>query len=276
MRFEENFIEINRGKFFYWEKNREKKETIIFLHGFPGNHKGLTEFAEEFDNFRLIIPDLPDCGKSHSLDKKHELKNYAEWLDGFLEKLSIDKCIVIGHSFGARLALFFGGNYKKRAEKIVLIVPVLGISGFVSFLGFLEYKIAEVLPKRLKKMWLANDLFQEISKHVISKTKSKKKRDEIMSQDKEEFKRFNAQTAIELFNDVEKTDLFSAAEKINVPSLVVSAEKDEIAPVGSLEKLAKKIEKGDLEIIKNSGHLVPVEEPAITAELVNKWISRFK
>jgi pimeloyl-ACP methyl ester carboxylesterase len=97
-----------------------------------------------------------------------------------------------------------------------------------------------------------------------------------MSQDKEEFKRFNAQTAIELFNDVEKTDLFSAAEKINVPSLVVSAEKDEIAPVGSLEKLAKKIEKGDLEIIKNSGHLVPVEEPAITAELVNKWISRFK
>jgi pimeloyl-ACP methyl ester carboxylesterase len=59
MKFKRNSIIVNGRKTFYWERNPARRSAIIFLHGFPGSHKGLIELAEDFTNYHLIIPDLP-------------------------------------------------------------------------------------------------------------------------------------------------------------------------------------------------------------------------
>ena len=95
MKFRKNIIKIKLRNFFYWEKGGHKKETIVLLHGFPGNHMGLIDVANNLgSDYRIIVPDFPACGESESLQEKHSLKNYADWLNLFLKSLNIKKGII--------------------------------------------------------------------------------------------------------------------------------------------------------------------------------------
>src|SRR3989344_1825037 len=102
---------------------------MILIHGFPGNHHGLVELARSLDNYRLILPDLPASGESEALAGKHTLSNIGDWLNEFLEKLSIEKTIILGHSFGARAALVFAGQHPGKVEKLILITPAVRVAG---------------------------------------------------------------------------------------------------------------------------------------------------
>src|ERR1035437_11087681 len=100
MKFKKKLVIVNNRKAFYWEKNTEKKQVIVLLHGFPGSHEGLVDMANGLKDYHLIIPDLPACGLSDPLSEKHNLENYSKWLEDFLKSLFIDSAIIIGHSFG--------------------------------------------------------------------------------------------------------------------------------------------------------------------------------
>lgn len=152
MKFLKNVVIINGQNFFYWEKNKKIKETIVLLHGFPGNHMGLIDLANYLGNdYHIIIPDLPACGQSEALKVIHNLKNYSAWLNLFLENLFINQAIIIGHSFGSRVALFFSVNYPEKVKKLILITPVLEVNGFIARIASIYYRIGEVLPKYLQK-----------------------------------------------------------------------------------------------------------------------------
>ncbi len=147
------------SKTYYWEKNPSAKETIILLHGFPGNHLGLVDLANNLGGeYRLIIPDLPACGKSLPLRQIHTLENYADWLADFSRDLGIKTPIIIGHSFGSRVALVYAAHYPDHIAKLVLITPVVTLNGILPRLASLKGFIAKLLPEYMRKRWLSNKL----------------------------------------------------------------------------------------------------------------------
>ena len=119
MKFKKKKIVINGAEVFYLEKSHARGIPMIFLHGFPGRHKGLVGVAKNFPDRRIVIPDLPACGASEPLPVAHSLKNYAVWLNDFLAALSIKRAIVVGHSFGARVALRFAVDHPRKIERLV-------------------------------------------------------------------------------------------------------------------------------------------------------------
>ena len=146
MRFQKNSISIHGKKTSYWEKHHTQKPTIVFLHGFPGSHRGLVTVADSIPDHRLLIPDLPACGASESLGTEYALKPYAAWLNDFLTSLAIERAVIIGHSFGARVALRFGLDHPEKVEKLVLIAPVTKVDSLIGGLSALYYKVALALP----------------------------------------------------------------------------------------------------------------------------------
>ncbi len=64
MNVTEHTITLHGKKALYWKHESAKKGTIVFLHGFPGNHQGLMDLATELAKYyTIIMPDLPGCGK---------------------------------------------------------------------------------------------------------------------------------------------------------------------------------------------------------------------
>ncbi len=272
--FQKNTADINNRKFFYWEKNKKHKEILILLHGFPGSHNGLLEMAKGLDDYRLIIPDLPACGLSEDLLEHHNLQNYSIWLKNFLEFLCINEAIIIGHSFGSRVALVFSSNYPDRVKKLILIAPVVKNKGFVAQLATAEHKIAKVLPQQLQRAWLSNALFREISNRILFKSPDSKKRRELIAQGIKDLEDIKPQINIEMFEEFYKFDLTPIVSNIQTKSLIIAGELDDIAPLSSIQNFVKQLNNHELIIMKYCGHIMVAEKPLTTASIIRNWIEQ--
>jgi len=274
MNFKEKTVKIDARKVFYWETSHTKKEVIILLHGFPGSHKGLVDMAKGLgNNYRIIIPDLPACGLSELLEGKHNLENYSRWLNNFLEILSIDKAVIIGHSFGSRVGLVFSENYPEKVKKLVLITPVVKVEGLIARFVSIEYRLAKLLPESLQKLWLSNRVHFGVGHLIIFKTAGAKKREKLIARDREELKNLNPQVNIELFDEFYRFSLIPVGEKVKNKSLVIAGALDEIAPLNSVQKLSEQLVNSDFVIMKQAGHVVVAEKPLTVAKIIKKWLN---
>ena len=276
MIFKKNTITIEGRKFFYWEKNHSHKQAIVVLHGFPGNHRVVMDMAKRLGNARIIIPDLPACGESESLKNEHILKNYTEWLEGFLNSISVESAIVIGYSFGSRIAITFSALHPEKVQKLVLITPVVKPDSIIANLASLEYEIAEKLPVYMQKTWLSNKIYHGASNFIIFKSASKKRRQYLISNDAKEIKRLDPKANLELFDEFFRFDHISKGSKITIKTLVIAGDKDEIATVGSVEKLCERFPNYELKVIKNSGHIVVAERPKRVARIISDFLGKQK
>jgi len=86
--------------------NNDKKEIIVFLHGWGSNKEVMKKsFGKELKGFKHIYIDMPGFGKS---DNNYVLTtiDYAHIMKIFLEKLEINpnEVTIAGHSFGGKVA----------------------------------------------------------------------------------------------------------------------------------------------------------------------------
>ena len=278
MNFKEKSVVVNGCKTFYWEKNVSpksdtKKETIILLHGFPGTHDGIIDVANSLGNYHMIIPDLPACGLSEPLKAKHNLENYSQWLYDFLESLSIGQVSIVGHSFGSRIALVFNDCYAKKVKHLVLITPVVKFEGLFDRFASMYYEAAEVLPGYMQKIMLSNGFGKKMGDLVIFKSADARIHKKIIDRDIREIKKIDPKISIEIFDEFYKFSLIPTGKKIKTKSLVIASDSDMIAPLNSVRELVIQISDVKLEIMKNCGHLVPLEKPLLVAGVIKKWLA---
>lgn len=94
------------------------KKEIVFLHGFGGSHHCFKALASHLDsNFKSYLLDLPGFGES-KLERAFNLNDYAKSINDFIINMKIDNPLIIGHSFGGRIALKMAELYH---YKIILI-----------------------------------------------------------------------------------------------------------------------------------------------------------
>ena len=273
MEFKKKSITINNKKFFYLDSNAPQK-TMILLHGFPGNHLGLIRLANHIgNNYRIIIPDLPACGSSDLLEGKHNLKNYSDWLNDFLTKLSIEEAIIVGHSFGSRIALVFTNHYPKKVKGLVLITPVLKVDGLFNRVLSAYYGITGLMPKYLQKMMLSNEFGKKMGDMIIFKSTNRKLHKEIIERDIKEIKKTKPQVSIEIFDEFYKFSLIPVGKEIKKESLIIACDQDRISPLGPIRELTRQLPNVKLKIMKDCGHLVPLEKPKSTAMIIKKWLT---
>ncbi len=123
--------------------NRDKTEDIIFLHGWGSNKELMKRaFGKYFSNFRHIYIDMPGFGKS-SNDMILDTFAYKELMDKFLKSISSHNYVVVGHSFGGKVAVLL--NPKKlillssagiRVKKPLKVRAKIILFKSVKFIGF--------------------------------------------------------------------------------------------------------------------------------------------
>lgn len=93
--------------------NNKNKKVIIFLHGWGANKETLKRpFKTFFKEYKHIYIDLAGFGKSENNYVLTTL-DYANIIKRFLEALNLktDDLIIIGHSFGGKVATILNPKY---------------------------------------------------------------------------------------------------------------------------------------------------------------------
>jgi pimeloyl-ACP methyl ester carboxylesterase len=272
MRFKKKSIALRGSRTFYWERNSGRGTPMIFLHGFPGRHKGVLKLAGLFAGRRIIVPDLPACGESEPFLAGHSLKLYAQWLNDFLTGLGIKRAIVVGHSFGARVALRFGVDHPRKIERLVLIAPVMKVDSFVGKLAALHYQVGDILPNNLQDAWAKNGFYRRVGNAIMYRSSGRGRRERLIRIDAKDAKDINGRVAIQVFLDFYKNPSIAGNKKISAKTLLIAADEDVIATPGSIKMLHKRFANGDIKIMKNSGHLVILERPVAVGTIIRTWL----
>ena len=201
-----NYIQYGEGK------------DIVLLHGWGQNIEMMKPIGDNFsDRFRITILDLPGFGESDEPKNTWKIDDYELLLEEFIEKLKIKKPIMIGHSFGGRLAIRYSA--RNTIEKLVLF-------------GSPCIRVQEALPlkvrllKSLKKL-PGMDSFGEYMKKYIG------------SRDYKAASPVMRQTLVQTLVEVVNEDLSKYAKEIEEPSLLIWGENDTEAPVAEAKELEK-------------------------------------
>lgn len=197
-----NYIQYGKGK------------DIVLLHGWGQNIEMMKPIGDNFsDRFRITILDLPGFGESDEPKNTWKIDDYELLLEEFIKKLKIKKPIMIGHSFGGRLAIRYSA--RNTIEKLVLF-------------GSPCIRVQEALPlkvrllKSLKKLPGMNSFGEYMKKYIGSR--DYKAASPVMRQ-----------TLVEVVNE----DLSKYAKEIEEPTLLIWGENDTEAPVAEAKELEK-------------------------------------
>lgn len=191
-----------------------KGKDILLLHGWGQNIQMMRPIGDNLcDRFRITILDFPGFGESEEPKTPWTIEDYNNVLEELCSKLEIKKPIVMGHSFGGRVAIRYSA--RNSIEKLVLF-------------GSPCIRIQENLPlkvrilKKIKKLPGMNKI-GEYMKNFIG------------SRDYKAASPIMRQTLVSVVNE----DLSKFAREIEEPTLLIWGDHDTEAPLNDAKELEK-------------------------------------
>lgn len=103
--------------------NPQQNSDIIFLHGW-GSSKNLMKqaFSKTLPDFRHIYIDMPGFGGSNC-DIALHTADYAEIVELFLTHIDAHKKVILGHSFGGKVATLLNPELLVLVASAGILVP---------------------------------------------------------------------------------------------------------------------------------------------------------
>jgi pimeloyl-ACP methyl ester carboxylesterase len=240
--------------------------TVVMLHGNAGS-------VDDFDfgavrllssSYRVVAIDRPGHGRSDRPSRKATVETQAELLHETLFRLRIDQPILVGHSWGAAMALAYVLKYPNEVSALVLLAPAAypdkrqsnslwalartPVIGDLSFgfgkLLFGHHMLSDALakafyPERIPERYLKLTHSSWLSrKHLKSYLEDESSLNDSLKMMKNRY------------------------TEIAVPVVIVTGDKDQIvSPIQNAYELHMQIPQSELIEIKNTGHEIPLTHP---------------
>ncbi len=265
----------------YWDYgDPDAAITIVISHGYRGEHHGLEPVIAQLPSVRFIGPDLPGFGESTPLlEVPHSIAGYAAWLRQFIEAMGLTgTAVLFGHSFGSIVsaAAIADGLV---TPKLILMNPIAisGLAGphpILTRLSVWYYRLSARLPEKLGYALLRNRLIVWFMTATMTKTRDRRLRRWIRAEHDRYFSRFASRdVVVEAFTASISTDVSAFAAEIDVPTLLIAGELDDITPVPAQHALQALFRDATLCMLPGVGHLIHYEEPVQAAAEIARFLA---
>lgn len=229
-----NYIQYGEGK------------DILLLHGWGQNIEMMKPIGDNLsDKYRITILDFPGFGESSEPGSAWTIDDYSNTLEEFVKKLKIKKPVVMGHSFGGRVAIRYSAH--NSIEKLVLFgSPCVRIQK--------KLPLTTRILKAIKKLPGMDKIGEYMKKYIGSR--DYKAASPIMRQ-----------TLVNVVNE----DLSMYAKEIEEPTLLIWGEYDDEAPVEEAKILESIMIDAGLIILPGT-HYAYLENLPRVISIINNFI----
>jgi pimeloyl-ACP methyl ester carboxylesterase len=266
------------GSTSYWVYGpADAHTTIVAVHGFRGEHHGLEPVIAYLPGLRIVSPDLPGFGETPPIPgRRHDLSLYAEWLRAFVDDVA-PGAVILGHSFGSIVS---SAAVARGVETpaLVLVNPIgapalEGPRGILTRLAVFYYWAGAKLPRALGDALLRSPLVVRVMSAAMAKTRDKRLRRFVHAQHDAYFSRFADRDVLhDAFVTSVSHDVREFAPHIDVPTLLIAAQQDDITPIEAERHLATLFPRARLVEIADVGHLIHYETPGAAAEAITRFL----
>lgn len=144
-----------------------KAPPVVLLHGFGGALTKWKEIQPLLAPHRSISLDLLGFGASDRPAISYDLESQRQNLLAFLDKLHIDKFVLVGVSMGASLAAWTAARTPGRIQGLILLAPS-AVPGSLSYPIPVKWFYRPGLPNQLAYIVVNNPVFRWLFPYSIA------------------------------------------------------------------------------------------------------------
>ncbi len=105
-----------------WVQWGEQGQPVICIHGITANAFFFQSLADGLAmDYRVFAYDLRGRGDSDKPEDGYSVPIHVADLAALIDELGLERPIIIGHSLGALIALYFAAQYPDKLSKLVLL-----------------------------------------------------------------------------------------------------------------------------------------------------------
>ncbi len=260
-------VQVDGQKLVYLEGGKGQK--VLLLHGFGGNKDVWTAFARYLKGYHLVIPDIPGFGESAQVQTfSYDIDSQVGRIERFIEVLKLDAFHIAGNSMGGALAAIYAAAHPEKVLSIALMntagAPSPNKSEFVrqlekghnlflirntedyNRLMDLIFVKRPTMPASFRKIlaadWIANTEF------------NMKIWDDMLAGENSEF------------------SVGPALSQIHTPVLIIWGDQDKLTDIAGIALLEKNLKNYKTIVMKDTGHVPPIEKPEETAKIYRNFL----
>lgn len=269
---------VHGGRMAYMDTLKGSR-TILFIHGLTGYGPAWKQNIEELkDHYRCIAIDLPGNGLSDA-SPRYQMDLLAGCVLQLIAELKLKNVILAGHSMGAQIALSAVLKEPRCATALILFAP----AGFETF----SSSDKSIMNQGLSYAgWLTSDeeqIRQSISS-AFSKISPEVKRmsNDLIALMKAGKMNHYKKMVEQCVNAMLDAPVFDRLPEIKQPVIVFFGEDDQLIPNRMLHSLKTRqvakagtdqLPHAKLFMIKNAGHFVHWEQPAVVNKLIREFLA---
>jgi len=229
----------------YIQYGNPKGKDIILLHGWGQNIEMMKPLGDNLEDYHITILDFPGFGESEEPKAALTIYDYEEILEELLNDLKIRNPIVMGHSFGGRVAIVYAS--RNKVEKLVLFgAPCIRNE---------RKSTKEKVLKGLKKLPGMNGIGEYMKKFIGS----------------DDYRNASPVMRETLVNTVNE-DLTECAKRIEAPTLLIWGTLDTAAPIEDAKKLEGLLIDGALIELPGCTHYAYLEALPQVINILNNFL----
>jgi pimeloyl-ACP methyl ester carboxylesterase len=148
----------------HYEQKGQGSQDILILHGWGRSLNEWIPTAQKISSQHTVtLLDLPGFGSSEEPPTPWDTYDYALLVLAFMKKLEISSPIILGHSFGGRIATILAVNNSDQISSIILVdaggiqIQHLSIKLRILFYKIFIKPLKAIVPKRVRNMFGSSD-----------------------------------------------------------------------------------------------------------------------
>ncbi len=255
----------NNGTEIYWEEHGTG-EPLLLIMGLGGSHKEWRRFVPELSKkYRVITFDNRGTGETVFADEPFTISAMASDAKAVLDAAKVETAHVHGMSMGGMIAQEFALNYPEMLRSLILGVTTCGGSN-----GVLA-KPEVLFTLQGRGITTPEEAFWAMAPFIYDADTPREMLEEDLNSREGEFtKPENFMRQLQAVMTWQGT--YQRLSNINVPTLVLHGENDQLIPCENAQIIADQIPNAEYVKIKNSSHIYMTDQTEKSAEIILEFL----
>ncbi|MFI9762250.1 alpha/beta fold hydrolase [Streptomyces sp. NPDC051963] len=258
-----------------WASRSGRGEPLVLCHGGPGLWDMFEDVAETLtDTAGVVRWDQRGCGRSERCAGPWTTDRFVADLDAVRRHFGLERTALLGHSWGAQLALSYALAHPERVSALVYVSGT-GIGPDSDWHAAYEENLLARLAERPERLdrWRelpAGDRERAVLQWSVE-FEDRERAPEHAGRMADPWFGINAECNKALNGERKRTwgtpELYAACRALELPVLIVDGKRD-IRPRSAVDSLQRALPDVRRVILPDAGHLPWVEDPQGFAEAV--------
>ena len=261
-----NFLTIETSTIHYKDEGARTGECLLFLNSLGTDLRIWDDVVPAFHAaYRIIRMDKRGHGMSDAPQGPYSIPQLARDVLALIDHLGIEKATLIGDSVGGMIALAFAIEWPERVSRLVLCDTAAKI-------GQADYwneRIAALRQSGIEP--IADGVLERwFSPQYIANNRAG------YAGYRNMLTRTPLAGYIGVCEAIRDADMREAAQRVEIPTLVVCGAQDRATPPEMVRGLAERMPNAEFLLIENAGHIPSIEQPQALSNGIETFLKEIK